>query len=233
MAQCPVCQADLIDDFGLIECAHCGAQVLVQVDGSVQHASQEEPSQFGFREPERELPADFEDQLIAELEEPNDERTPDLAPPVPEHEPLFEPEPDPEPEPSNDEPHEKPDIFADDLSDLPAEPPGYRAPATAPDSPDLSDIARFGNSEASSGRDGSLRYSLSIQGIDTVDVREALREALTDRKFIWDTESLLRSIRDGQLQLHDVTASKAFMLISRLRSLPVRVKWEQHAIHQP
>ena len=63
-------------------------------------------------------------------------------------------------------------------------------------------------------------------------MREAFREAVTDRKFMWDGEQILRSIRQGEAVIANVSASKAYILISRLRSLPVRVSWEQHAVHQ-
>jgi hypothetical protein len=209
MAQCPVCAAEVFEDFGSTECLSCGAQLLIHVDGTVETmggSKTGDVSAVEFREPER-----LFDEEVDTGDEPQEEERP----------PEFEPQP-------------KPDIFAD-----PDEPSAvesetvYRVPDTPADSPDLSDIARFGNSEASSGRDGALRYNLRIHGIDTVDVREAFREALTDRKFLWDTDQILRSIRNGEVQIPNVAASKAYMLITRLRSLPVKVKWEQYAVHQP
>lgn len=35
MSNCPNCQAPVPDDFGLIECANCGASIFVEFDGSV------------------------------------------------------------------------------------------------------------------------------------------------------------------------------------------------------
>lgn len=104
--------------------------------------------------------------------------------------------------------------------------------APAANSPDLSDVAAFGNSDISGGRDGNLRYNLIIEGIDTTDVRTALREALTDRKFMWDIDQILRSIRNGKVNIPNVAPTKAYILISRLRGMPVRVRWEQYAIQQ-
>lgn len=222
MAQCPVCQASISDDFGLIECASCGAQLLVQVDGSVEAAgaSEESDEVFGSEEevvaqeflteppPEEEAPIDFSP--------PEEEEAPALPPPEPI--PMFEAEE----EPASDM------LFDEQEPPPPEAPPG---PAVS-SSPDLSDIARFGNSEASSHREGSLRYTLKIAGIDTADVREAFREALTDRKFMWDTDEILRRIRDGKVEIVNVAAVKAHVLITRLRTLPVRVVWEQYAIQQ-
>jgi hypothetical protein len=122
------------------------------------------------------------------------------------------------------------DVFADAQGEAPAE--AYSMVPKASDSADLSDIAQFGNSETSGSRDGSLRYNLFISGIDTSDVRMAFREALTDRKFLWDTDQILRSLRNGQVRIENVSATKAHVLISRLRSMPVKIRWEQYAVQQ-
>jgi hypothetical protein len=103
---------------------------------------------------------------------------------------------------------------------------------TAADSPDLSDIARFGNSDVSSARDGSLRYNLWVTGIDTSDVREAFREAITDRRLVWDIDQILRSVKNGEVRIANVSPAKAFIVVTRLRQLPVHVRWEQYAISQ-
>ena len=173
----------------------------------------------------------------------------DLSPPIIEDAPPDPPEftswdqplspqtyeePAPEPEaPTEDEMPPEEDPFADQaLSDKPdifdsAEPP----PTHENVGQDLSDIARFGNSDSTSSRDGILRYNIIIEGIDTSDVREAFREALTDRKFMWDTDELLRSIHHGEVRIENVVASKAFVLVARLRSLPLKIRWEQYAVH--
>ena len=97
---------------------------------------------------------------------------------------------------------------------------------------DLTDIAEFGNSEVSSSRDGTLRYDIVVTGIDTSDVRESFRQAITDAKLVWDTANILRTLKDGEVKMINVSPAKAFMVISRLRNLPVKVRWEQHAISQ-
>jgi len=112
------------------------------------------------------------------------------------------------------------------------EPTVYNPPGATPDSPDLSDIARFGNSEDARTSDGSLRYTVFVTGIDTADVREAFREAITDRKLVWDIDQILRSLKNGEVAIENVTPPKAYILITRLRNLPVNVRWEQYAISQ-
>lgn len=168
----------------------------------------------------------FEEEDFAD--EPSEEMQRDFSP--------EEEAPPPEPEaPPAEEVSLAPDVdvFADAESDIPAEPPSpaYKV-AASPDSPDLKDIAGFGNSGLAGARDGALRYTVFVEGIDTADVRNAFREAITDRKFMWDTDQILRSLRHGEVKITNVSAGKAYILISRLRTLPVKVRWEQYAVHQ-
>jgi hypothetical protein len=216
MANCPVCDAPVKGDFGLIECDQCGAQLLIHVDGRVEYSG----NQTGMSHVEDGLP----------LDGPAQSSGPVVGPPAAvdayEEQPDFLPEEDvPQ---DAEEPAHAPQEFEGLSSD--EQPQAYKPPGVS-DSPDLSDIAEFGNSENLAG-DSSLRYNLLISGIDTVDVREALREALTDRKFVWDIEPILRSIRQGEVRIANVTPVKAYILISRLRGLPIQVKWEQYATHQ-
>lgn len=235
MAQCPVCNAKIPDDFGLIECPSCSAQLIVHMDGRVEYSgANESPSEvsedevtptvlrpqppeedfnFGEASPEIEIPAD-----TPNLESPGNSQlgedfvlSPEELVPTVAAQPLEEPFP----------------VVQDNA---PTE--VYRPEGPAVDSPDLSDIAEFGNSDQASGRDGSLRYNLFITGIDTADVREAFREAITDRKLVWDIDQILRSLRNGEVEIQNVTPPKAYILISRLRGIPVRVRWEQYALSQ-
>lgn len=118
------------------------------------------------------------------------------------------------------------ELFADDP------PEAIIPPALDLASPDLSDIGRFGNSDASAVGEGSLRYNIHVTGIDTADVRSQFREAVTDKKMMWDTEQILRSIKNGEVKLTGMSAVKAYIIVSRLRGLPVEIRWEQYAISQ-
>ncbi len=228
MSQCPVCSQTITDDFGLIECENCGAQLIVHIDGSVEFSG-EPPIQ-----------------ATAENPPPSEESEPfDLA-----GDSGLPPELDPEPPPDQDLQENYQEMPPEELSDLDSAPPPepemfaypddnvgepevYKPPGSEPSSPDLSDLAEFANSEDSGGREGPLRYNLTITGIDTSDIREAFREALLDRKFMWDIDQILRSIRHGEVHIEDVPPGKAYILVNRLRNLPVNVRWEQHAIHEP
>lgn len=244
MSKCPLCHASVRDDFGLIECAGCGAQLIVHMDGRVEYQGAQdlggmdeeevmvqpelEPSGAFSAEPMREIefgdedlgnpkvdsvvanePTRFDDELSENLAE---EEPPQEA--EPEKEFIGEPFPD----------------FEDQANEAPP-PPAYNA-APSSDSSDLGDIAAFGNSDLSGGREGSLRYNLLIEGIDTQDVREAFREAITDRKFMWDSDQILRSIRNGAVRIPNITPTKAYILIARLRGVPLQIRWEQYALSQ-
>lgn len=319
MSKCPVCEAPVTADFGLIECEGCGVQLLVHVDGRVEHQGAEGKQVLGAQPDEEKPPAIdsfrevtrtgarppsgevfFEDQKSEanfEIErtippaptgydedaanEATQMRTTDGAPErgsfadllsdeAVSDEPAYEAAPPEDASGDAGEIGDLGDLFSgespeavaqqaeEELADFstpeeapaaepeapPAEynfddqggggepaPPVYQS-AAAPNSPDLSDVARFGNSDLSGGRDGALRYTLFIEGIDTADVRAAFREAITDRKFVWDIDTILRSVRNGEVKIQNVAPSKAYILISRLRSLPVKVRWEQYALSQ-
>jgi hypothetical protein len=161
--------------------------------------------------------------------------------PIPEPEPQA-PEEEPEVEatiPSVGETSPHPELTTFDFDSPPTHvedeatpPPPVYVSASSPSSPDLSDVAAFGNSEMSGGRDGTLRYNFIIEGIDTADVREAFREAITDKKFVWDIDQILKSVRNGKVFIPNVAPTKGYILVTRLRGLPVKIRWEQYAIQQ-
>lgn len=106
------------------------------------------------------------------------------------------------------------------------------APPIVQNPGDLSDLADFGNSVDSHSRDGGLRYKLIISGIDSADLRSALRDVLSDKRLLLDYEVLLKSVKDGVMLVDNINAVKATILIQRISELPIEIKWEQHAIFQ-
>lgn len=97
---------------------------------------------------------------------------------------------------------------------------------------DLSEIADFGNSEISTAKSGNLLYDLRISGIDSAEIRELIRENITDQRLGINTKGLMKHIKDGVLEVKKINAIKASVLINRLKSLPVNLKWRQNAITQ-
>ncbi|MCB0384319.1 MAG: hypothetical protein KDD43_02925 [Bdellovibrionales bacterium] len=98
---------------------------------------------------------------------------------------------------------------------------------------DMSNLSDFGNSQESVGQSGPLRVRVRLGGIDSPELREDLRHALTDKKFLWDIEELMRSIEGGILVIDNATPLKAAILIERIKSLPLDISWEQFATTQP
>lgn len=249
MIECPGCGAQLI--------AHMDGHLEYQ---GAREAPEEEPREPS--EVSKELPPDIPVSLEFDFgeeaqagNEPTQMRSEDLVPPekmgtgyrMPEDDIYdaaqdesnddFSGEPSDPPEPEkeflgSDAEAPPEDLYPDfDGKEAPSQAAVYNS-SDSPASPDMSDVARFGNSDVSGGREGPLRYNLFIEGVDTVDVREAFREALTDRKLMWDTDQILRSLRNGRVNIQNIAPTKAYILITRLRGLPVQVRWEQYAISQ-
>ena len=108
---------------------------------------------------------------------------------------------------------------------LPEPPP--QIIVTKPKSLNLSDIADFGNSEASLGKDGPYIYDVLIWNIDSKEIRENLREALQDKRFGWDSDRIMGSIKQGAVRISKVNAVKAAVFINRIKNLPLGISWEQ------
>lgn len=125
------------------------------------------------------------------------------------------------------------------------EPEAYVAPAVAPEwtpepaeepappaepekeysSPDFSDVADYANADRNAG--GPLSYTLHIRGLELADTFEKLREALTDSRFGWDSEDIMRTVSAGELLLKGLNPTKASILVSRIKYLPVELDWTQ------
>jgi hypothetical protein len=222
MAQCPECQNEVGDDFGLVTCANCGASLFVDMEGqAVSNQGEESPPPLEAEPEEFTQPLEAEDFNEA-LHEPTQALDPLEA--VEQEEAVWE-----GPGADEDEPSQVGEFqFEDPVEDEPR--PVY---APAPTSSDLADVVDFANSDLSQARDGNLKYHLKLSGIDTMDLRNAVKEALTDRRFIWDTEAMVRGIRDGILEIDQISAVKAFLLISRVSFLPLKIEWVQQPLNQP
>ena len=95
------------------------------------------------------------------------------------------------------------------------------------DPSNLSDIAEFANSnEVTSG----LSYTIIIDGIENFSLVKALREAMEDSKFGWDTNGLLESIQGGRLVVKRLSPVKASIFIGRIKYLPLTISWKQEVL---
>jgi hypothetical protein len=108
-------------------------------------------------------------------------------------------------------------------------PPEWAEPPSAEEA--IQEIADFGNSSVSSS-DGVLVYDVRVSGIDSLELRNALVEALKDPKFRWNAEELEASIKNGVLHVSRVSPVKASVLIKKIRHLDLEVSWTQGNIYE-
>ncbi len=214
MVSCPHCQTENDADFGLVNCHSCGRPFLIEIDGSVRAtdtasggASVE--ASLGSSAESFSAPAEQLTNIL--IEDVSSNSVADFSSEAVES--------------------------ANDIFNLPEEVPAAIAKAARQEirketNEDMREVATFGNSDASLAREGGYRFNLSIYGIDSADIREEVKDALTDGRFLWDLESLLNQVEQGVLKLNDLSAVKSALIVQRLKTLPVDIKWEQYAIHQ-
>lgn len=231
---CPHCESALPPDFGLVLCTHCGASIMLDEHGEVSTGNEVEANLI-HQDIAEEIFASEQNQEMSDLQsQGQDSIDPQAA--------LFEYDSDLDSSPEAEQlsgplygnelvdsnQNETEDEFYD-FSEPTQQVAGIRLEDEGP-LEDLSDLAEFGNSAHSQANEGSLLYSVIIGGIDSADQRSFLRAELQDNRFMWNVDELIRSIRGGQLQLDDISAVKASLLIQRLMRSQLEIHWSQHLI---
>lgn len=120
------------------------------------------------------------------------------------------------------QPEEAPYDFSSTLDSVPEANSHMNA-----DTSDFSDVADFANSDTSAG---PLSYTITLEGLESSHLVKELREAMTDSKFGWDVNALLEGIHRGRLELRDLSPTKAFVLLSRIKYLPIKISWRQNVL---
>lgn len=230
MSECPSCHIQLEDDFGVVNCKGCGLALIIEMDGSVSISSDTEESSsanqlidynsnedietydISDESSDDEMEQALEDSMVGYLDGEESEPYVEVSGPVVEglEEEVIE------------ENIEEPYVETEETEE---------SAGAGVDPGDFSDVLAFANSEGDISGGGSLNYNLVIEGIDTSDVRLSLREAVSEPKYLWNTEEIMSGIESGKLTIKAISPVKAFMLINSLRGLPLRVSWEQHEIH--
>ncbi len=117
----------------------------------------------------------------------------------------------------------------EEYQDLEEEAPAEEVPAErSPVSNQLSDIAEFGNRDLEASQSGIYQYTLTLSGIDNKEIRTAVKEALDDQRFNWDIDGVIAQIKAGSLVLSKLNPVKATVIVNRLKSLNIEIKWEQN-----
>jgi hypothetical protein len=99
--------------------------------------------------------------------------------------------------------------------------------STQTDSSDFSDVLGFGNSDTTSG---ILKYIVVIEGLDVAKTVRDLKEAMQDSRFGWEVSEVLSQVNRGRLVITDLSPAKAFVLINRIKYLPLKISWRQDVL---
>jgi hypothetical protein len=233
MATCPACSKPIQGDFGLVNCQHCGVPVMIDFDGdvSISGASQESGAWSEAEGlppvPESEAydmaPPPSSDQEVVSVTQTEPQIENELAPPAELNLQVQELPPVPYSLESLSANEEPPVIE----TEIPEE--SHTAPAA---SADLRDIAEFANSELSQASDTTIRYHLEVLGIDTASLKQALVEAIDDKKLGLNADQLMQSLRGGRLKISNISPVKCAIIVQRLKSLPIDLRWEQYVVHK-
>ena len=97
------------------------------------------------------------------------------------------------------------------------------------DGKDLQDVIDYANSSDSLDL-GGFYYNIVVSGIDSRTLRQSVLDALDDSRFGWKKEEMDALIKNGRLTIEKINAAKTHILISYLKFLPIKVKWDQISI---
>lgn len=229
MAICPKCSSEVTSDFGFSPCPNCGQMLSFDFEGNIKPDTEQESAPIETpsnelelsEENESEWPQGSESQAAWEVQEDmgweQNEEVQVSSPPTMSIESTTE-------EVEGQETRVLPPIEDLEFSDYESqERKTYQKE-------DLQEISDFANSEESNINQGKLFYKVMISGIDSSDIRLNVEESLRDRRLRVDVQELMSNIRDGVLVISKVNPVKASLIVNRLKTLPVQIKWEQYDI---
>lgn len=89
------------------------------------------------------------------------------------------------------------------------------------------EISQFGNQEVQLA---GLNYDLKVFGLDTQELRSLFKEAIEDSRFGWDAETIMKQIKNGEVELDQLNPVKAYILAKRLQFIDIEKKWKQNVL---
>ena len=101
--------------------------------------------------------------------------------------------------------------------------PVEAASLSSPENNQLQDVIDYAN-RSEDIADG-FYYNVMISGIDSKTLRQSVMDALDDPRFGWKKENIL--IKNGCLTIEKINSAKTYILMSYLKFLPVKIKWDQ------
>jgi hypothetical protein len=89
------------------------------------------------------------------------------------------------------------------------------------------EISDFGNTDAQLA---GLNYDLVVSGIDTQETKNLFKEAIEDSKFAWDAFEIMKSVKNGRVEIKKLSPAKAYLLAKRIQFLDIEKVWKQNVL---
>jgi uncharacterized Zn finger protein (UPF0148 family) len=227
MSSCPKCGTAIDQDFGIFNCAQCGAMLFINVEGDVQLSEQHENSadNNSLENVDQSTNLQTEDQINNQLESLDnpisfDEFAAGTQPPAEEDEIQN----------NLDQVDHNIEINMDHLDqplDLQMQEPAPAQIVTQTLTEALGDVVSYAN------RDTNLRgvsFDLVLKGLDYADLQEKVKKSLSDPKFAWNAEQRISNIKEGRLELKNLNPAQAVMAIKNLQDLSIQISWSQNVL---
>jgi hypothetical protein len=89
------------------------------------------------------------------------------------------------------------------------------------------EISDFGNTDVQLA---GLNYDLQVSGIDTQETKNLFKEAIEDSKFAWDAFEIMKSVKNGRIEIKKLSPAKAYLLAKRIQFLDIEKVWKQNVL---
>lgn len=244
MSSCPNCQKQIEikeEHYGtLYRCAYCKSEFFVDFSGQPENSKEAPPIEEGhlenFASEELPLAANPEPAILPEMSaenspqsgldflnsnfqplpilgaEPSEMPSHDEAAMTSTPEPIAEPEPVPEYEP------------------IPIAEQSNSSFDVGGGASFLNEISDFGNEVQT--HSGVLNFNITIDDIDLPEQKNLLLEQLEDRRFGFDMDEVKEKLKYGKIEIHNLPAPKAIVLIQRLQGIALKISWSENVITQ-
>jgi hypothetical protein len=242
LAQCPSCNAEIHEDFGLVVCGSCGASFMLDMDGEHQNQQEQQnqeielitESQEGNLQGQMPTPIPIQeiefnedagikiDSQIGIEEESISDSTFEPVTPL-NSENMNTDDINENINENINEQNEELHIQNEDFF-LTNEPTPLNTEQT------MEEVTNFANSEISSAKNGIYIYTLRIDGIDNGEIKNHIYNVLKDSRLKLNSEELIDTIKNGHLTIRNLSPVKAFVVINGIKRLPLDIYWEQHDI---
>ena len=227
---CFSCHAKIEEDsYGLAQCPDCHTFVFIDFDGHVQNPQKstkaeklEAPFSAHLSQDSIDTPQlEKQDKIASDLKispahQQDSTNTPQKTFQV--EDPADEQKFSIDPKPIEANPVETNFVELSDPSPLSSSDPG-----------EMQEVIDYAN-RSDSLDSGSFYYNIMISGIDSKMLRQSVMDALDDSRFGWKKEDMAALIKNGCLIIEKINAAKTYVLMSYLKFLPVKIKWDQISI---